>query len=259
MISLLSSLLFTAATPLPAVVDEIEDIKEVAAVARPIEFSKVPRKLGKTPLFQSQQPRFGIFLFGLNGETRVWAALDQKNAGGKHYDLLYLDRDADGDLDDEKPIVGAAQPNSRTHGVDFKIGSFAVPGSKDVHQDFQLTAHDHRISFKMKWKGGKITMGLYGPHSDAYGTFTTDPEDAPVFVPGYDRPFTFEHWYSGTLHRGQDTEFKVFVGNRGDRTGTFTCVDDEFLPEGEYPVATLIYQDGDGKERRVHVKLTERC
>ena len=51
----------------------------------------------------------------------------------------------------------------------------------------------------------------------------------------------------------------MFVGNRGNRTGTFACVDDEFLPKGEYVVATLIYKDEQGKEKRYRAKLTSRC
>ena len=239
--------------------DDVGRGDDVTALARPIEFAEVPRKVSALPEFGSEQPRFGLFLFGLNGETRVWAALDEGNPGDGFYDVLYLDRDADGNLAEERPIAGVRRPQTESHSVDFQIGDFAVPGCEDVHRDFRLTYHDFRVSFKMKWKGEKITMGLYGPDSESYGAFATTLEDAPVFVPGYDRPFTFEHWYSGTLSRTSATEFKVFIGNRGSRTGAFCCVDDSFLPVGEYPVATLIYHDQTGKEHRHRVKLTERC
>ena len=61
------------------------------------------------------------------------------------------------------------------------------------------------------------------------------------------------------LTRGRSNDFKVFVGNRGDRTGAFACVDQEFLAASEYVQATLIYRDTAGKERRSLVDLTKRC
>jgi hypothetical protein len=61
------------------------------------------------------------------------------------------------------------------------------------------------------------------------------------------------------LRRGQDTEFKVFVGNRGDRTGAFAAVDDKFLPEGEYAIATLHYTDSAGQPAHAQFDLRERC
>jgi hypothetical protein len=102
-------------------------------------------------------------------------------------------------------------------------------------------------------------MGLYGPSSDTYAQFAKSTQKAPVFVPGYDRPLEFEHWMSGTLTRGNTTDFKVFVGHRGDRRGAFCSSDDKYLPRGEDPVATLLYTTVDGKRKRYQAKLTGRC
>jgi hypothetical protein len=102
-------------------------------------------------------------------------------------------------------------------------------------------------------------MGGYGPTRETYQDFAASPAKAPVFVPGYDRPFEFEHWMSGTFQRGQVTDFKVFVGNRGDRTGAFSCVDQKFLPAGAHLLATLLYRDVEGKRRRHQARLTGRC
>ena len=64
---------------------------------------------------------------------------------------------------------------------------------------------------------------------------------------------------SGAMQRGVDNDFKVFVGNRGDRRGNFSCVDQKFLPADEHVQATLIYRDRDGHEQRYLAKLRERC
>ena len=61
------------------------------------------------------------------------------------------------------------------------------------------------------------------------------------------------------LQRNSATEFKVFVGNRGDRTGTFFAVDDEFLPEGDYAVAVLHYKTAEGRGKTARFELRSRC
>jgi hypothetical protein len=128
-----------------------------------------------------------------------------------------------------------------------------------VHTDFTITWTKESIRYSMKWAGDAVTMGCYGPAADTYANFAPSPREAPVFVPGTERPFEFEHWMSGTLRRGHENPFKVFVGNRGDRRGAFTCVDDGFLPKNEFVLAELRYVDGAGKEKRWLAKLTSRC
>ena len=103
------------------------------------------------------------------------------------------------------------------------------------------------------------TRGAYGPTPEDYGNFGRTLKAAPILVPGYDLPFQFEHWMSGTLQRGRSKDFKVFVGNRGSAKGQFSTVDDKFLPKREYVLATLIYTDTSGREQRYEAKLEERC
>ena len=204
-------------------------------------------------------PLYGLFLFGKQGEKRVWAVLDKSAPDAKAYDVLYLDRNADGDLTgvDER-LKGSVVPSVGR--ATFAIGKFRDPASEAVHTDFKLTYNPSSVSFSMRWRGKELTMGLYGPESSTYAKFAPTPKDAPVFVPGYDRPLEFEHWLSGTLPRDAVTDFKVFVGHRGSRRGAFCSSDDNFLPAGEYLLATLIYTSSvDGKRKRYQAKLTERC
>ncbi len=219
--------------------------------AKPIDFTKVDRTIRKLPELKSEKPLYGLFLFGVDGETRVWAVLDA-TAKGKEYDVLYLDRNADGDLtaSDEK-LAG--------EGGAFTIGKFEEPGTDVIHTDFTITWTKESIRYAMKWAGGPVTMGCYGPTRETYAQFGPSPKEAPIFVPGTDRPFEFEHWMSGTLARGAVTDFKVFIGNKGDRTGAFTCVDDKFLKAKERVLVQLVCRDAAGKEQRLTAELTERC
>ena len=69
----------------------------------------------------------------------------------------------------------------------------------------------------------------------------------------------FQRLRRADLVRGSASDFKVFVGNRGDRTGAFMCVDQHFLAKGEAVAATLLYTDGDGKRQRLPFELSDRC
>ena len=219
--------------------------------AKPIDFAKVDRTIKKLPELKSQKPLYGLFLFGVEGETRVWAVLDMSGSASGVYDILHLDRNADGDLTGK---------DERFTGKDgkFAIGDFKEPGTDVVHKDFTITSTDS-IRYEMKWAGGPRTMGCYGPSRETYVNFAPSPKEAPIFVPGTERPFEFEHWMSGTLKRGEATDFKVFMGNRGDRSGAFTCVDDKFLPAGARVLVQLVCRDSTDKERRLTAELAERC
>ncbi len=245
----------------------------MAADSKPIDFAAVPRTIAKAPLV-SAAARYGLFLFGANGEKRVWAILDRTAAmgDGPGFDVLYLDRDADGDLTEAGETVprkaAAAKKNPGADGAGtlaaaadsvFAIGDFVDPATGATHTGFTITWTEASVRFKMQWRGDKLSFGSYGPTRETYAQFAAVPAKAPIFVPGYDRPFQFEHWMSGELQRGQSTDFKVFVGNVGDRRGAFTTVDDKFLPAGEAPTATLLWTDADGKPQQTKWELAERC
>ncbi len=218
----------------------------------PLDFSRLDRGKPRLPEATSSDALFGLFLFGLHCQTKVWAMLDKSKPDAAAYDVLWLDRNADGRLHGE---------NERFEGVKgtFTIGKFKEPGSASVHEKFTITWTKDSARFSMLWHGDKRSFGGYGSERELYAQFAKTPEEAPVYVPGYDRPFAFDHWRCGELTRGRDNDFKVFIGNRGSRPGAFSAVDDEFMPEGEYVLATLHYVTKNGKKAKYQVKLTERC
>jgi len=66
-------------------------------------------------------------------------------------------------------------------------------------------------------------------------------------------------WVGRQRRRRAAKDFKVFVGNRGDRTGAFSCVNDRFLPEHEHVQAALLYRDGAGTDQQSRFDLKQRC
>ncbi len=230
-------------------------------VARLIDFAKVDRTIGKLPKLSAQRPLYGLLLFGLNGQHRVWAVLDKTKAESEQYDVLYLDRNADGDLtaEDERIVAAKESTYAGKKATCFEVGDFRDPASGAVHKEFKVTSAADSVRIKVKWRGDKVTMGVFGPEHETYQHFAESPRQAPILVPGYDRPFQFQHWMCDTLKRGQKNDFKVFMGNRGDRVGTFLCVDQRFLEESEHVQATLVYTDTAGKQQSYRAKLMERC
>jgi hypothetical protein len=51
---------------------------------------KIDRTILKEPSYRTKSPKYCLLVFGLKAKTRVWLVLDG--------DLLYVDRDGDGDL-----------------------------------------------------------------------------------------------------------------------------------------------------------------
>ncbi|MEW6306655.1 MAG: hypothetical protein AB1705_24580 [Verrucomicrobiota bacterium] len=229
----------------------------VAAHAEDIDFSKVDRRIAKLPTLTAAQPLYGLFLFGPKGETRVWAVVDKSKAASPVYDVLYLDLNADGDLTAlSERFTGKPEGSGR---MAFEIGNFTEPGASRAHTEFKITWTRDRTSYRMKWLGGQLTQGPYPTDSNRYLNLAHTPQDAPIFVPGNDGPFRFQHWLSGTLQRTRENDFRVFIGNPGSVAGAFSCVDDKFLPASDYVVATIIYKDTDGKEHRDRFDLKSRC
>jgi hypothetical protein len=54
-------------------------------------------------------------------------------------------------------------------------------------------------------------------------------------------------------------DVSVFLGHPGLGENTFCGVTQDFLPPQVPVLATLIYTDRDGKERRAQSELRERC
>jgi len=214
--------------------------------AKPIDFTKVDRTIRKLP--ELNAPLFALFLFGPDGKTRVWAVLDSSKEAVKFgtKDILYLDRNADGDLTGKDERIG---PNPKC-GM-FDVGDFREPGTDVVHTAFVITCSAKGLWFQMQWAGETPITGSCALAPSA--------KEAPIFVPGTERPFDFA-WAGGALKRGRENDVRVRIGSRGDRDAAFSWVEDEkFLPEGEKVLVQLVCKDAAGVERKLTADLKERA
>src|SRR5262245_25407806 len=62
------------------------------------DLSKIERKIVKEPAYISKQPLYALYVFGPQAQTHVWAVLDKSAPDATTYDVLFFDRNADGDL-----------------------------------------------------------------------------------------------------------------------------------------------------------------
>jgi hypothetical protein len=228
-----------------------------AVASQPVGVQPPPPKV---PHLVASEALYGIFVFGTNSSHPVWAVFDKSAKDQTHYDVLYLDIDADGDLTESaERVVSPTRASGKEAMATFAFPEFTEPGSARKHKDFTVTWRPQRVSASIKWLGNKKMNAGYGPETAKYGKFATSPGNAPVYVLGHELPFQFQHWMSDKFTRGQDNDFKVFMGNLGQGQGAFCAVDQEFLPKNDYVVATLIYKTESGAEKQEKFNLKDRC
>jgi hypothetical protein len=230
-----------------------------SAAADMPDLAKIDRRIAKKPVYKAERPLYGLYVFGPEAKTRVWAIFDKSRPNAPDYDVLYFDRHAVGDL---------TAPEARFEGkgeagrVTFDIGSFTDPLTKQQHTQLSITREggtEPRVMLRMKWCDKVVIRGGYAPDPGPYTQFATTPAQAPVLWPGADDPLSFQLWQLKPLAIGQADDVRVFLGHQGHGHNTFCAVPDTFLPKKVPVLATLLYTDKDGKERRAQSELRERC
>ena len=226
----------------------------------PVDYSKVDRKIVSQPKYLAA-PRYALLLLGPEGTTKIWMAMDKSKAGQEHYDVLYVDRDGDGNLGEEGERVTA--PLNSHGGLDFRLGKVEIPGAKVLLEDFQLTSYPHGstratfVSFKLS---EKVKMyGAYG-RNGTYLQFGESPEKAPVLHADPTATLAFLHMGPEEMKIGVEDTVMLYIGNPGSGPATLLAVDDKFLNlEKDKLLVTLIAKDREGKEMRRRTQLKESC
>ena len=226
----------------------------------PPDLSKIPRQLKKEPPYTAQQPLYGLYVFGPQAETRVWAVLDKSAPKREQYNLLYFDRNADGNLTENERIEG--EVNER-QGVTFSIGDFSDPSTGDTHKSLTLTrrpSDDGSVMLRLNWRGVEAISGGFAEEGGPYTQFAASAAEAPILWFDASGQFGFQRWiWTKDLPVGGETDVRVFLGHQGVGPNTFCAVTQKFLPKDVPVQATLIYTDNEGREQRELSHLLERC
>lgn len=235
-----------------------------------VNFDTVSRKIAKEPKYVAE-PQYALFIFDRAGKTRVWVVLDKSKADAEHYDVLYFDKNANGDLtEDGERFAGTYNESGEPAGIALliRVGDFAVPGSDLVHQDLQFSTVPKKgrrgVWFRMKWAGKDEVSGGYsrvGIQTTVYGESAAT---APILRPTVEGPLSFGIYTWGpdeqVLKIGEETKVYFILGNRGSGSDTICGVSENFLVPGEDRiVATLIAKDQNGSEVTTRNEIKGHC
>lgn len=232
--------------------------QEPALKSPGLDFSKVDRTIKKQPAYVDK-PQYALLLLGPEGKTRIWMALDKSKAGAGDHDVLYIDRDGDGELGEAgEQVSGVADNHGRTV---MSAGKVEFPDAKFLLEDIQVYSYVKEsmtfVSFKLN--GSVKVYSAYGPGS-AYLRFGESPEKAPILHVDPWGTLAFFHAGPTEMKVGQQITVMLYVGTQGWGPASFTAVDERFLDlEKDKLIVTLIAKDRQGNEIRKKTQLKDHC
>jgi hypothetical protein len=220
----------------------------------------IDRAIPKEPKYVAKRPLYALLAFGPEAQKRIWIVLDHSKPEAELYDVLYVDKNANGDLTETtERMTGKMAGND----IRFELPDLKDPITGAVHTRFTARVSNARsptIMVSLAWQGGlKMGGGYPQDPENGYLKLGDKPANAPVMWANGDQPFRFQRWYGGKLPIGAEADFKVFIGQPGAGESSFWAAQEHFLPESEAVKATLIYRDVADKEHRLTYLLKERC
>ena len=97
------------------------------------DLNKIDRTIAKEPVYQSKAPRYCLLVFGPEAKTRIWLVLDG--------DLVYVDRNGNGDLTDSGERVPMPALHESKHPLFQELRDVELGDIKEgelVHTDLGL-------------------------------------------------------------------------------------------------------------------------
>ena len=233
-----------------------------ARAAEPTELNQIERQIKRQPAYTAEKPLYGLYVFGPGAKTGAWAVLDKSAAENKQYDILYFDRNGNGDLTEKNErIVG--ELSERGQSVSFSIGDFTDPRTHDVHTSLTLTrdaGDDGSVMLRLKWRDREMMRGGYAEEPGPYTQFATTVAEAPILWFDASGEFGVQPWMlKKDITIGGSADVRVFLGHEGSGKNTFCAVSQGFLPSDVSVLATLIYTDSEGREQRQPNEFSKRC
>ena len=249
-----------------------------ASASAAADLTKIDRTIRKEPTYQSKEPLYCLLVFGPEARERAWLVLDDK--------VIYLDRNGNGDLTEEGErlgefdIIPRPEPNNPTGEFrefvqvrDAKERARGAPILQSTTRykcliiDRALPKKDYvartpaareqlarmrqgfvRVCLAVDGEGGRMVQ-------DGKAAFARRPEDAPIL------------WFDGplTLAIPEDNsvsdELEVRVVTPGLGEGSVTVLQEDSVPEGAHPVATIVFpsKSSGGRPVTTTVRLDQRC
>ena len=239
----------------------------------------IDRSIAKEPVYQSK-PEYCLLVFGPGMRDRVWLVIDG--------DVLYVDRNGDGDLTSpEKRVEAIKLPDSRVFAAgDVQLGQrrytdLCVSRNRLSDGVGELQPEAYR---ELRQKGGEaftysvavhVSNPLHRPQkkstdtspatqtasSDSHGLlqFADSPQQAPVIH--FDGPLTMDIHGRPVLAAGNEINLETGIGTKGLGPGTFAFISYEMVPKAAQPRAEFDFASEKPGGESVHLKcdIRQRC
>lgn len=228
------------------------------APADPSGLAKVDRSIGKEPKYTGGKPLYGLFVFGPARKARIWAVLDKTSPDAPAYNVLYFDRNANGNLTEPDERIAAKAVGAGIN--QFTVGAFRDPASGATHADLSFTMYpDGLLGFMVKWEKKLFLSGGHDTRPTPGSQFSPTRQAAPVFWPGLEKPLRFGVIKGRDLTIGEGNAVYFVFGRPGLGRHTFTAIQFDLIPRGTRIPATLEYTDTAGKAKQLSVEVRRRC
>jgi hypothetical protein len=251
----------------------------LAAPMSAAELTQIDRKITKEPVYKSN-PKYCLLVFGPEAKTRVWLVQDG--------DILYVDRNGNGDLTEADEKVPADKADGAREGERiFSVGD--IRDGAQLHKalfvgvrklDFLAEQNElakallaknpkalgYFLTIEMEmpgWKGAGVGARVrQSTFIDVHGIlqFADRPQDAPIVHFG--GPWQVMLFGSQTLTIGRERDMVLGVGTPGLGAGTSAYIDyGGVIPENIYPTVEVTYPPKKPGEPpvRERYELKRRC
>ncbi len=241
------------------------------------------RRIKKEPAYASKSPRYVLLVLGQQAKDRVWLVKDGN--------VLYVDRNGNGDLTEPAKKLAAKKGGSSEDGYSFELDELTIGGK--TH--YRLSLYFCPLK--------KMMFGQYAERPDAQAILKKDPQtellaslrldvraphlkssghvmimaggfdvngplipakkaaEAPIVHMGGPLAVTFND-RRPALRRNRETEFTLVAGTPGLGAGTFAAIGyDETIPASAHPKCEILFpapKSGADPVKKL-IELKERC
>ncbi len=232
------------------------------------DLARVDRTIGKEPAYVGK-PLYALFIFDREAKTRIWAVLDKSKADLDYYDVLYFDKNGNGNLtDDGERFTGTYNKEGEAAGVALRIrpGDLKIGGLTHTGLEFSTVSKKGRVGiwFRMHWSDQHEISGGYSQVGFETTVYGDSPKTAPILRPTPEGTLSFGLYTWGekgvSLKIGAAGKVYIIVGCNGTGSDTLCAVTENFLDlSKDELVATLITKDTEGRELKVRTVIKEHC
>jgi hypothetical protein len=234
------------------------------------DLKKVAREIKTLPKLKCDKPLYALYIFGEKASHSAWAILDKTTEDQREYDVLYFDRQFNGDLSVPTNKIMGKLHSDPQKGIDlslmvgemfFEIGTLREPGTVILHTDVSISrgSTESGSLFRMRWNGKTVVRGGYPIMPGSNTAFGTSPANAPVLWVTTTGLLSCQPWNLLRLIIGSEDDLAVMIGHEGLGRATFCALETTYLKKNTPINATLIYLDSRGRKQSVTWQLLQRC